>query len=80
MESCMTHHNACDCREAAIAELIASKDAEIAALRAKMATAAELLRFAFADGRRSDEERRMAREILEAIGEPLLEAQRREGE
>lgn len=30
---CTTHHNACDCREAAIAELIKAKDREIRALK-----------------------------------------------
>ena len=31
--NCTTHHSACDCREAAIAELIKAKDREIRALK-----------------------------------------------
>ena len=34
--NCTTHHNACDCREAAIAELIKAKDAEIAWLKRRI--------------------------------------------
>jgi hypothetical protein len=36
MAECITHHHACDCREAEHADAIAERDAEIARLRAKL--------------------------------------------